>query len=367
MPRMRRSSSESVGHALSTSTPSSRFEDFFLLFLLDQQPLPSRMVRLVARLASRAQTSFSPKCRQYHTFNRDLSEFIIPETEAKRHSTKPLPLPAELIEPYVRRLACNLDIPSRIRCHYLEDSDAFHKWFKQRGKHTTLNTELFKQEGGSSLVPLEYLGFDPESNTPTFKRFKAPLATFASFVEAPSSKFNLYLAQCDFDSFPERLQEDLEFFPRFLRKYSSENHIYGRNIWIGTPPTYTPLHRDPNHNYYQQLASVKKVRLMSPEMGLKVYSKLANDNSNDWASHADPRGRIRTEEMMASSQRQDLYRAVWENQDPTVEIYEGALERGQALFIPAGWWHSFKSEDQNSISASVSVSHACFSRMFAPC
>ncbi|KAK8174903.1 hypothetical protein BC567DRAFT_296760, partial [Phyllosticta citribraziliensis] len=246
-------------------------------------------------------------------------------------------------------LACDLNKPSRVKSSHIETSPAFYRWFQTKGSaaaQSLLKTNLFKEKGGTSLVPLEYLGVDPSSGSLTFKRFQAPLATFASFVEAPSKNFNLYLAQCDFTSFPNSLRKDLDFFPRFLKKYSSGRHVYGRNIWIGTPPTYTPLHRDPNHNYFHQLAGSKKVRIMSPDTGLKVYSKHVGDEG-------DPRGRIRTEEMMVSSQRQDLYRAVWENQDPDIEIFEGQISRGQSLFIPEGWWHSFKSEDINSISASV--------------
>ncbi|KAK7530096.1 hypothetical protein IWX49DRAFT_595504 [Phyllosticta citricarpa] len=320
------------------------------------------MVRLVAQLPPRLQIGVVTRRQQVRGIST-LSEYIIPKT--KRPSIKPLPLPAELNEPGVSTLACNLDKPSRVRSSHLEISPASFGWFKTKGvDKSVLRTDLFKEHGTHSLVPLEYLGVDPSNDTFTFKRFNAPLATFASFVEAPSKNFNLYLAQCDFTSFPEKLRAYLHENPRFLRKYSSKKHLYGRNIWIGLPPTYTPLHRDPNHNYFQQIAGSKTVRLMSPEMGLKVYSKVVGgDVAYDLASGADPRGIIRSEEMMVSPQREELYRAVWENQDPDIEIFEGKIEKNQSLFIPAGWWHSFKSGgtrnakgwNTTAISGSVSI------------
>lgn len=70
-------------------------------------------------------------------------------------------------------------------------------------------------------------------------------------------------------------------------------------------------------------------------------------------------GQIRGEEMMMGPERSELERAVWGPQadigDDNGRGFEVTVGRGDALFIPKGWWHSIKSVGMD-ITASVSFS-----------
>jgi len=126
---------------------------------------------------------------------------------------------------------------------------------------------------------------------------------------------------------------------------SSPRNIYDTNIWLGTPPTYTPLHKDPNPNLFVQLASNKIVRLFRPDVGASIF----HDVRRKIGSQASPV--FRGEEMMQGPERELLEAAVWDCAADT-NGFEVVVKPGDALFIPQGWWHSVKSVNLD-VTASV--------------
>jgi len=114
---------------------------------------------------------------------------------------------------------------------------------------------------------------------------------------------------------------------------------------MGIPPTYTPLHKDPNPNLFVQLASSKRIRLFEPATGFKIF----RDVQLRIGQHGS--ASFRGYEMMEGPERDALDEAVWGS---TVkgEGYEAMVGPGDALFIPRGWWHSIKSVG-NGVTASV--------------
>lgn len=98
-------------------------------------------------------------------------------------------------------------------------------------------------------------------------------------------------------------------------------------LWIGPAGTHTPLHHDSDNSMFCQVMGRKRFRLAPPE------SLALLDRSRGVYSHWDPR----TDDQLA--------------QGP-VTLIELTLGPGEALFIPAGWWHQVDALDP-SISVSV--------------
>lgn len=130
-----------------------------------------------------------------------------------------------------------------------------------------------------------------------------------------------------------------------LVKAAGKGDIYDANIWVGQPPTYTPLHRDPNPNLFVQLASSKRVRLYEPSIGAGIF----RDVQRSIGQHSQ--ANLRGEEMMDGPERTALDEAVW-GCSATSAGFEAVVNPGEALFIPKGWWHSIKSVG-TGVTASV--------------
>ncbi|RDW59364.1 putative JmjC domain protein [Aspergillus mulundensis] len=247
------------------------------------------------------------------------------------------------------------------------DLPAFERWFHHSTTENTsqLNTEYLAAHGAEALVPLELTQSQQsvsnseniESSDPelSFRKFHAPLSLFLRWIrEAESSSHaqsRLYLAQCQLLDLPQVLRDDFPTPP--IVATAGKGDVYDTNIWIGYPPTYTPLHRDPNPNLFVQLAGHKTVRLLPPRAGQVVFSYVQGQLGRSGGREA---ATFRGEEMMQGRERALLEQAVWNNvKNASGQAYEGfeaELEAGDGLFIPKGWWHSIKGMGE-SVTASV--------------
>ena len=155
----------------------------------------------------------------------------------------------------------------------------------------------------------------------------------------------IYLAQCSLTSLPEPLQVDIPTPSLVLQ--AGKGDVYESSLWLGRPPTYTPLHRDPNPNFFLQLAGRKVVRLFPPEIGDAIFEQV-QEQLRAIGSSRPSSASFRGEEMMAGPERELLHQAVWDddNSDSGVVVREYGQQAevglGEALFIPKGWWHSVK-------------------------
>ncbi|KAF3312945.1 hypothetical protein TWF173_006527 [Orbilia oligospora] len=146
-----------------------------------------------------------------------------------------------------------------------------------------------------------------------------------------------------------------------------EIDIYSSSIWLSrssllpSKQTHTPLHRDPSHNIFLQLSSSKKIIAIPPKLGSKIFTHLYQHSRLE---STDPRGRIR-DGLLTWKESNVFERVIWgcDDGDEEVdmeydeverevvellefcrdEVFETVVERGEAVFIPEGWWHSVKS------------------------
>ncbi|KAH6681213.1 hypothetical protein F5X68DRAFT_212148 [Plectosphaerella plurivora] len=168
--------------------------------------------------------------------------------------------------------------------------------------------------------------------------FEAPLLLMlraSEFNAENTSKLTqLYIAQSQIDDLPAPLRDDL-LTPRVVQE-TGKGDVYGSSVWIGLEPTFTSLHRDPNPNLFLQLLNSKRIRLMPPRTGERLYQGIQTRLGRVGSS------RIRGLEMMDGPERVMLSAAVWGSEAPS-DCFEAELDAGDALFIPKGWWHSVKS------------------------
>ncbi|KAF2428848.1 Clavaminate synthase-like protein [Tothia fuscella] len=251
---------------------------------------------------------------------------------------------------------------------------AIRKWLlplKPGNKDTalTLNEKYFDSQPDVS-VPLERTTNVPLQDSEQeakgiFERLEAPLSLFTAWTTKkllnPSvfePNTSLYLAQCDLPSLPPQLQLDLP--PLKLVLEAGKGDIYASSLWMGVPPTNTPLHRDPNPNLLIQLAGRKVVRMIRPQFGRAVYQHTRQICAEVEGSQFSG-GDIRGDEMMVGLERNILDDFMWndghESSRDVVEVegYDTTLEAGDGVFIPKGWWHSVRGVGtaEDGINASV--------------
>jgi hypothetical protein len=172
-------------------------------------------------------------------------------------------------------------------------------------------------------------------------------------AETTLQSSRLYLAQCQLLDLPAVLREDFPI-PELVAR-AGKGDVYDTNVWIGHPPTYTPLHRDPNPNLFVQLAGEKVVRLLAPADGQAVFGAVRRELGKSGGREA---AAFRGEEMMQGEERMLLDKMVWESpvsagSDAGVG-FEARLGVGDGLFIPKGWWHSIKGVGEG-VTGSVSI------------
>jgi hypothetical protein len=234
-------------------------------------------------------------------------------------------------DPYVNTAAhCSIPAARKWFIFEAEGCQNLNVPYLEQFKDIVLPYELVSQKGKVSV------------EEQTFERFHAPLELFLT-ASRSTPRPKLYIAQAQLLDLPQALRDDLPTPPIVLT--AGKGDIYDANIWMGFPPTYTPLHKDPNPNLFLQLASSKVVRLFKPAIGAAIFRDV-QEQIRSQASAV-----FLGDEMMQGPERVALENAIW-NCPKDTEGYEVIVRPGDALFIPKGWWHSIKSIGAD-ITASV--------------
>ncbi|KIW95412.1 uncharacterized protein Z519_03996 [Cladophialophora bantiana CBS 173.52] len=257
--------------------------------------------------------------------------------------------------------------------------------FWSEHESTFVPLEITTTRGASTSPSFYHLAGERASSAPgqseeRFERIEAPLKILIAYLSKPTTTgttadssplakedVSIYLAQCDLLSLPASMQSDVPI-PALLHPSSTSSSrsaikgdIYTSSLWLGRPPTYTPLHRDPNPNLFIQLAGQKTIRLLPPDIGDALFHDVVTTTtSSPTMSPSGPTPfstTIRGEEMMYGPQKAALHDAVWNPSSIYSDLVrthglQTTLGLGDALFTPQGWWHSVKGVGEG-VTASV--------------
>jgi hypothetical protein len=194
----------------------------------------------------------------------------------------------------------------------------------------------YLEQFGTTTVPLE-LTRTAKDGASEFERFDAPLSLLFAHMTGPDTYgSHLYLAQHAIADLPTGMQDDLPT-PEIL-KHLGKGDIYSSSVWMGRPPTRTPLHRDPNPNLFVQLSGKKVVRLFRSQVGQEMYEQVRAQ-----VGKSGGRASMRGEEMMQGEELEALEAAVWDDKHGGYTETTGLeieLAGGDGLYIPLGWWHA---------------------------
>ncbi|KAL8838052.1 MAG: hypothetical protein Q9170_002288 [Blastenia crenularia] len=247
----------------------------------------------------------------------------------RRSITPPKRLEDSTVETF-QRLASGPSLPAKLPTRAFEALPASAKWFKE--PWPTFNSSYLGQFG-DEMIQLELTSL--HSVGPMFQRAEAPFNIFLQWAEKAdtNSLHRLYVAQASLDRLPKPLQDDLPI-PELVVN-AGRGDIYGASIWLGIAPTYTPLHHDPNHNLYLQLAGHKVVRLLEPDAGQSVFAAVQGELGKNNPSS------FRGEEMMMGREKDLLDTKIWSQGHEEVTMhgvefagFEASLEAGESMFIP---------------------------------
>jgi len=238
---------------------------------------------------------------------------------------------------------------------------ATSKWFKnpEGGQYQMLDDDYFEGKDDFAVMVEYHAGEQTR-----FERAEIPMYVFrklnssTSIHQGKNPKF--YIAQNRLESLHPALQSDVPT-PNVIRQLG-RGDIYDTSVWMGMSPTSTPLHRDPNPNYFVQLAGPKRFRLISPDLGNHIVTSI----KRKLATEADAEGscmasNFMTEDMMTGPYREAIDSVIWDapldkcTTEGESHGLEARLDPGDSLFIPLGWWHAVRGEGEG-INASVSLS-----------
>lgn len=244
---------------------------------------------------------------------------------------------------------------------HFHDFPAISRWFliSENDSHAVALHHEYLEQYGHAVVAQEY---SRSSNplrevanvNPLFRRQELPLRNFLQWTKEGGMHegFRIYLAQTSIAALPHRMRDDLPT-PDLVTK-AGRGDVYDSSIWIGIPPTYTPLHYDPNPNILVQIAGHKTVRLLPPNIGHGVFEEVQRSLGKMNSA------KFRGEEMMMGEEGCLMEDLIWADKNHASNLasfgFEAHLAQGDGIFIPKGWWHSVKGFGRG-ITASVSFEH----------
>jgi Cupin-like domain len=283
-------------------------------------------------------------------------------------------LPKDFSAEQFRNDHFTLGQPSSFPYGYFGCIPAIQSWFvasTQDGSPAAMRlNENYLKPHEDTIVEMELTEHAPDAGNSTFKHFPGPLSLFVKWqaehrTAASQSRYEqtLYISQSSLADLPPPLQADLPV-PDIVRK-AGRGDVYNSSIWMGVPPTRTPLHRDPNPNLFVQLAGEKIIRMIKPADGDRLF-EMARKRLVSAGLTVGGGGRIRSEHMMVGEENQMLEDWAWGEADQGLDDPEGGIsgfeikvETGDGVFIPKGWWHTVRGAG-TGINASVSNSWETF-------
>jgi hypothetical protein len=151
-----------------------------------------------------------------------------------------------------------------------------------------------------------------------------PFAQFVDIVQTAGESNNYYMTGGNSGRNWEALREIWEDVP-LLSEYLVKDPNNPGFLWIGPAGTVTPLHHDLTNGLLAQVRGRKLFRLVSPFEISSVYNDQHCFSQID-LDRPDP-------------ERFPLFK--------DVTVHEVALNPGELLLVPVGWWHYVRALDES--------------------
>ncbi|TIB99802.1 hypothetical protein E3Q18_01418 [Wallemia mellicola] len=198
-----------------------------------------------------------------------------------------------------------------------------HPWLSaSRGLQDDIDLLIRDEYTANLIVPIEIQ--QPGVALSTDQRFEVPFGLFYKlFIQNEQKDKKGYLAQYDLLSNSPYLSNLLPLIPHLRDLYAKSSS------WLGPEGTLTPLHRDAisDSNILLQLVGQKRVNIVDP-----VYSNLLDLHPSN------------------SPLRNFSKQSAEYPKEGDFIVHTAILEPEESVYIPAGYYHSFK-----SLSRSFSV------------
>ena len=193
------------------------------------------------------------------------------------------------------------------------------------------NLDYFKKIYPDKMVALTVL--NPTQNTlGSNVTLKLPEAIELINNNTDKNKKYYLMQRSVHDEFPELIPDIA------IPNYADNSNIHVVNLWVGEKGINTKPHHDYYNNFLTQIFGRKRVRLFPPSDTQFLYPYSMNDTMTVEGVQYP---------TVHVSQIADID-LVDTNEFPDIKLatsFEGVLNPGDLLYIPAGWWHEVKSLD----------------------
>jgi ribosomal protein L16 Arg81 hydroxylase len=167
------------------------------------------------------------------------------------------------------------------------------------------------------------------------------LRDYIDWVEAVRESDEMYMVAHNNSLGRPELQgllKDIRMNTELLDPRRVDSCVY---LWYGPGGTLTPLHHDTNNILFHQVVGRKQFKIVSP-----LHTALLRDTLLYFS-----RANLDAPDYERFPYLQEL------------QVLDVELGPGEALFLPAGWWHHVRSLD---ISISLSMTNFVFPNSFGP-
>lgn len=253
------------------------------------------------------------------------------------------------IQESANKVENSVNYVSRFSLNALKETSLFESYKKQGNPviitgllegETEWNLNYLSQQLGDLEFPLRYYGKDRyQQDKRHWQNIGSgvtgppqPFTKYAAMLRSGEAKKNdIYMAKCALKNTPLNEERSLKKIAANLKQLGFNKSASDFNIWLGPGGHVECLHYDLMDGTLIQLYGVKKVVLFPPSQTANLYPfpiyvhlyrgfKLRCWFSQVYPENPDFKTFPQFEEALQFKQ----------------EVY---LQPGEALFIPAGWWH----------------------------
>ncbi|XP_077997049.1 bifunctional peptidase and (3S)-lysyl hydroxylase Jmjd7-like [Glandiceps talaboti] len=182
---------------------------------------------------------------------------------------------------------------------------------------------------------------------------------FVDMIENKTLKVNNVSAYLEYSSIPEympELEDDIQEFP-FVKGRLSRRHL---NIWISDGNTLGKLHFDPFDNFLCMISGKKQLIIFDPHDNTQMYEGHIPEAILGYQTET---GKFRRKKLLDST---SMVMSPIDILDPELKRFPKfsktypmncTISEGEALFMPAFWWHEVQSFPSVTENRNIAVNY----------